>query len=100
MATPRPECRLRRVCLPVGCIDCALHIGVHAVCLVLLFAGLGQKNMSFVDDREDINSIALTAVSATPELTFFCSSYALGLALRRVVAGPLPADIIRMANIS
>ncbi len=27
-------------------------------------AGLGQKNMAFVDDREDINSIAMTAVSA------------------------------------
>jgi hypothetical protein len=25
-------------------------------------AGLGQKNMAFVDDREDINSIMMTAV--------------------------------------
>ena len=30
-------------------------------------AGLGQKRMAFVDDREDINSVCLTAVAGLLE---------------------------------
>lgn len=58
----------RGVARPRGCASSFMSLRI-LLCYVTAYAfsraGLGQKRMAFVDDREDINSICMTAVRKT-----------------------------------